>query len=208
MNLTAIAQEAYRTARQQGRFQGETTYHGYVAMIHSEMAEALRSYRETGRIHDLHETMGDGKPTGVSTELADVMIRCLTLMTHFELPLEHALRHQLGLTEEGDWRRKLRERAREEPGFGDVPLFEETIELGHRLAAQAGAQAGAAMAALQGGGRETMDEFALRQAALPLADIIIWAMDAARDHGIPLEEAMEAKLAYNRSVTGNQGKRI
>lgn len=78
MHLSQLQDRAYQTAVEKGWHDTEVSCAERLALIHSEVSEALESYRKTGM-----ETWYDaesepfGKPEGVFPELADVVIRIL-----------------------------------------------------------------------------------------------------------------------------------
>ena len=55
----------------------------YLALLHSEISEALEAYR----IRDWSSTREDGKPMGVGPELADVFIRLIDMCDLFGIDL-------------------------------------------------------------------------------------------------------------------------
>ena len=65
-----------------------------LALLHSEISEALEAYRDKdwGSIRE-----EDGKPEGVTSELADVFIRLLSTWAQFLTPLGHDLEEQFEL---------------------------------------------------------------------------------------------------------------
>lgn len=58
-----------------------------IALIHSEASEALEELRE-GKIHKYFE---NGKPEGVTIEIADVIIRCLDLLVQLGVDAEEII---------------------------------------------------------------------------------------------------------------------
>lgn len=62
----------------------------FVALIHSEVSEVLEEFRAG---HGATETYfrEDGKPEGVPSELADIIIRCLDMAEFYGIDIEEAI---------------------------------------------------------------------------------------------------------------------
>jgi NTP pyrophosphatase (non-canonical NTP hydrolase) len=79
--LNKVAAAAYKTAKEKGFWGDGDNVSNYMKekllLIHSEVSEACESLR-TGE--DLYWKGPDGKPQGMHSELADVLIRTLDLM--------------------------------------------------------------------------------------------------------------------------------
>jgi NTP pyrophosphatase (non-canonical NTP hydrolase) len=69
-----LCQEASNTARQKGWLDSPRTVGDEIALMHSELSEALEDLRN-GKAVDETWTEESGKPCGIPSELADVCIR-------------------------------------------------------------------------------------------------------------------------------------
>lgn len=74
MTINEFAAEVHKNAVDHGWWDGERTFPEIVALIHSEVSEALEEYRN-GRLPTEVYTGNNGKPEGIPIELADVIIR-------------------------------------------------------------------------------------------------------------------------------------
>lgn len=75
-NLDRLAAECYRISTNHGFHKKYLNVAEQLCLIHSEVSEALEAYRDD----DIFHYADDGKPDGVLSELADVVIRVLDLV--------------------------------------------------------------------------------------------------------------------------------
>lgn len=100
MNINETAKSAYNTAVCKGWFVPgeETNIPEKIAMIHSEASEALGEFRDHEDVH--HEyTRADGKPEGFKIELADIVLRAMTLAEHYNIDLEEAMSKKMAFNQ-------------------------------------------------------------------------------------------------------------
>lgn len=89
MRLADLQREAWKTAEDHGFHATPATFGDRIALIHSELSEALEEFRE-GRMRVWFRW--DGKPEGVPVELADALIRILDLAAVDGIDLEKVVR--------------------------------------------------------------------------------------------------------------------
>ena len=92
MILHAIQKHAWQTAEDHGWHGDDDSVPVKLALIHSEVSEALEEYRKddiTGR--EIYYNPGNLKPEGFGIELADVVIRVLDLAESLGINMEECL---------------------------------------------------------------------------------------------------------------------
>ena len=116
MNLAELQREAHAIAKEHGWWDEERTFGDLIALVHSELSEALEAYREHGGVVNMfkysdgtkwfwHDT--SGHPVGVASELADVVIRVADMAEHYDWDLsgweDADISHTIVDPTFGDW---------------------------------------------------------------------------------------------------------
>ena len=94
MDIKTLIEESHATAKEKGWWDSpKRKVPELIALIHSEVSEALEAYR-IGEV-DTKWYGENGKPEGVVVELADTVIRIADLCGEFGLDLESALTEKM-----------------------------------------------------------------------------------------------------------------
>jgi NTP pyrophosphatase (non-canonical NTP hydrolase) len=94
MTLNDLVEQSHRLAKEKGWYEGgERNIPEALALIHSEVSEALEEYRRYGRdaVTYKQHNVDTGKPEGFAIELADVVIRVADLCGYLGIDLEDAV---------------------------------------------------------------------------------------------------------------------
>ena len=89
MRINELVKESYDRAQRKGHYDPEPTIEGRLCLIHSEVSEALEAYRDDEMTTTLTES---GKPEGLPSELADIIIRVCDFAGHLGIDLEREIR--------------------------------------------------------------------------------------------------------------------
>lgn len=161
---------------------GGNTWGDYIALLHSEISEALEAYRDH-RLADATEVCtsegGEGgcdihgrepiKPEGVGSELADVLIRLLDMCDVFRI--------------------KLREMDPADSDASGMESFGDYLTWLHYLTA------------------ETIGPECPQSASSSFSELLQAVCVVATRHGIDLDAEYERKLAFNRTRSFRHGGR-
>ena len=91
LTINEVVHQAYQTAKEKGWHDEPKSFGDDMALIHSEVSEALEAFRDNGQPTLMWYVGDDSKPEGVPSELADIVIRVADVCGKYGIDLESAI---------------------------------------------------------------------------------------------------------------------
>jgi NTP pyrophosphatase (non-canonical NTP hydrolase) len=93
-NINKLVEEAHKNAVEHGWWEEERSFGEQIALMHSELSEALEEYRNGkgfNQIYYSEKIYCRDKPEGIPIELADAVIRIFDTCGKYGIDLEKAI---------------------------------------------------------------------------------------------------------------------
>lgn len=105
-DLRIIMSKAHRTACDKGWWDQERSFGDQIALMHTELSEALEEFRAGKPIAEIYHSESEigPKPEGVAVELADVIIRIGDTCEKYGIPLCEAIEEKLAYNQNRPYR--------------------------------------------------------------------------------------------------------
>ena len=186
MNLADLQKEAHAIAKDHGWWDTERTFGDLIALVHSELSEALEAYREYGNTTNawmelVDEDSDDRIPVGVGHELADVVIRVADMAEWYGMDLTAAVH-------EAEERYDFDSSFPAHFGFGSwISMVHMHLSRAFEVYANGDYIDWPSSTSKDGEQR------------LQIGAAVRWVQAMAAHYGIDLDAAIKAKMEYNRT---------
>jgi hypothetical protein len=196
MNINEIIKEAHENAVAHGFWEEDRPFAEQIALMHSELSEALEEYRDGRRLDEMYYSCQNppdqclnclrcqecehGKPEGIPIELADTVIWIGAYLGHEKVDAERTVDDGGIDATDKDW---IPEHIRK-----DMKTFQGFIATGHWLLSHA---------------------YEYRIGTWSTLIFTILAIEEfCKNNGIDLDRAIKLKMEYNKTRPYKHGKKI